>query len=116
MTEYYILINQTAASAMTTAFRLAIDFSTEGYANEWEALGATLAASIQPGDGVINIAHMGTSASGWPTLLVTFASRECAKAFMFAYLGGDENTPEVYAEEIEQQAEDLLAYGDYSSN
>lgn len=100
-------------TSMPTAFRLTIEFSTEGYANEWEALGATLAASIQPGDGILSASHAGASPHGWPMLLVTFASRECAKAFMFAYLGGNENTPEVYAKEIEVEAEYHLTFGAY---
>jgi hypothetical protein len=70
-----------------TPFRLSFDFSTEGYDNVWEAMGSTLAASVQPDDAIVSVKHMGEACNGWPMVQITFASIECAKAFTYAYLG-----------------------------
>ena len=88
-------------NTMTSSFVLQFDFSTEGYENVWEAMGATLAASIQPENAIVSALYMGEACNGWPMLAIVFASLECAKAFTYAYLGYDANTTvaDVYTDE-----------------
>lgn len=71
----------------TTPFALDFDLCTEGYANAYAAVAGVLADSVQPESAILSIRYMGNAANGWPTMLITFASIECAKAFTTAYLG-----------------------------
>ena len=99
--EYLSLMSKTTStmtSFISTPFALEFDFSTEGYDNVWEAMGATLAASIQPSDAIVSATYKGT-ANGWPILSIVFASLECAKAFTYVYLGFGESTPDVYSDD-----------------
>jgi hypothetical protein len=74
-------------TTMTTPFRLSFDLCTEGYTNAYEAVGGVLADSVQPESAILSVKYTGDAANGWPTMLITFASIECAKAFTAAYLG-----------------------------
>lgn len=94
MVEYTRLMNKTNRS-----FKLEFDFSTEGCENVWEAMAATLAASIQPSDAIVSAEYMGEAVNGWPILAISFASIECAKAFTYVYLGFGESTPDVYSDD-----------------
>jgi hypothetical protein len=76
-----------AMISLPTPFRLSFDISTEGYDNVWDAVGATLAESVQPSDAIVSAKYTGLAPNGWPTVQITFASVECAKAFTYAYLG-----------------------------
>jgi len=71
----------------TTPFALDFDLCTEGYANAYAAVGGVLADSVQPESAIVSIEYKGDTANGWPTMLITFASIECAKAFTYVYLG-----------------------------
>jgi hypothetical protein len=89
-------------NTMTRAFTLDFDISTEGYDNAFSAVGGVLADSVQPESAILSIRHMGTAANGWTTMLITFASIECAKAFTAAYLGynlRDTSNWDVYTDE-----------------
>ena len=83
----------------STPFALEFDFSTEGYDNVWEAMSATLTASIQPSDSIVSATYKGEAGNGWPTLSIVFASIEVAKAFTYVYLGFDPNYADVYSDE-----------------
>jgi|694.fasta_scaffold31434_19 hypothetical protein len=74
-------------NTMPTPFALDFDLCTEGYANAYAAVGGVLADSVQPESAIVSIEYKGEEANGWPTMLITFASIECAKAFTYAYLG-----------------------------
>ena len=89
----------TSTMTSSTPFALEFDFSTEGYDNVWEAMGVTIAASIQPSDAIVSATYKGISANGWPTLYIVFASLECAKAFTYVYLGLDTNSADVYSDD-----------------
>ena len=93
-----LMSNQTNMAFAPTPFALEFDFSTEGYENVWEAMGGTLAASIQPSDAIVSATYKGT-ANGWPILSIVFASLECAKAFTYVYLGLGDITPDVHSDE-----------------
>ncbi len=80
-------IEYTSHMTQTTPFRLSFDISTEGCANVYEAVGLVLAESVQPDDAILNVKYTGLAPNDWPTVLITFASIECAKAFTYAYLG-----------------------------
>ena len=100
--EYLSLMNQTTStmtSFIPTPFALEFDFSTEGYDNVWEVMGATLAESIQPSDAIVSATYKGEAANGWPTLSIVFASIEVAKAFTYVYLGFDARTADVDSDE-----------------
>ena len=97
--EYLSLMSKTTSTmTSSTPFALEFDFSTEGYDNVWEAMGATLAASIQPSDAIVSATYKGT-ANGWPILSIVFASLECAKAFTYVYLGLGDITPDVHSDD-----------------
>jgi len=102
-----LMSNQTNMASTPTPFALEFDFSTEGYENVWEAMGATLAASIQPSDAIVSASYKGTM-NGWPILYIVFASLECAKAFTYVYLGFGESTPDVYSDD---EVNDYVAAG-----
>jgi len=74
-------------NTMPTPFALDFDLCTEGYANAYAAVAGVLADSVQPESAILSVKYMGNAANGWPTMLITFASIECAKAFTYAYLG-----------------------------
>lgn len=97
--EYLSLMSKTPSTmTSSTPFALEFDFSTEGYDNVWEAMGATLGASIQPSDAIVSATYKGT-ANGWPILSIVFASLECAKAFTYVYLGLGDITPDVHSDD-----------------
>jgi len=76
-----------AMISLPTPFRLEFDMHQVGYDNVWDAVGATLAESVQPSDAIVSAKYTGLASNGWPTVQITFASIECAKAFTYAYLG-----------------------------
>jgi hypothetical protein len=89
-------------NTMPTPFALDFDFCTEGYDNAFSAVGGVLADSVMPESAILSIRYMGNAANGWPTMLITFASIECAKAFTAAYLGynlRDTSKWDVYTDE-----------------
>jgi hypothetical protein len=95
----------------TAPFRLSFDFSTEGYANVYEAMGATLTASIQPDDAIISARYMGEACNGWPMLQITFASIECAKAFTYAYLGYTLDNADQWDVHTDNEVGEIIATG-----
>jgi hypothetical protein len=107
--EYTRLMNKTNMASTPTPFALEFDFSTEGYENVWEAMGATLTASIQSEDAIVSATYKGTM-NGWPILYIVFASLECAKAFTYVYLGFDTSTrdADVYSDD---EVNDYVAAG-----
>jgi hypothetical protein len=89
-----------------TPFALELEFCTVDQDNVWQAIGDTLATSIQPCDAILQAKYIGRTPHNWPIMSIVFASIECAKAFVFAYLGYGLHNKEkwdVYADdEIEQ--------------
>ena len=103
--------NQTTMASTPTPFALDFDFSTEGYANVYEAVGAVLADSIQPSSAIVSIEYKGNDACGWPTMLITFASIECAKAFTTAYLGYDLKDTSSWDVHTDEEVNDYINTG-----
>ena len=101
--EYTVLMTQ------TTPFRLSFDFSTEGYDNAWEAVGATLAESVQPDDAILSVKYTGLM-NGWPVMEVTFASIECAKAFTYVYLGYTVDEADVHTDD---EVGEYISHGEF---
>jgi hypothetical protein len=93
----------------TTPFRLSFDFSTEGYDNAWEAVGATLAESVQPDDAILSVKYTGLM-NGWPVMEVTFASIECAKAFTYVYLGYTVDEADVHTDD---EVGEYISHGEF---
>lgn len=91
-------------------FVLKLDFSTEGFANVWEAHAATFSASDQPEDAILSVEYMGLGPNSWPILNITFASVEYAKAYVHAYLGYDKYTVQTMDDVYE-----LIQYGHFVS-
>lgn len=86
----------------TTPFALDFDISTEGCANAYEAVGLVLADSIMPESAILSVRYMALGRARHHTMLITFASVECAKAFTAAYLGynlRDTSKWDVYTDE-----------------
>ena len=79
---YYGLMNKT-----NKAFALTLDFNLVDYDNVWEAMGSTLAASVQGDDAIVSAKYMGEACNGWPMVAIVFATFDCAKSFTYAYLG-----------------------------
>lgn len=96
--EYTSLMSKTTMTS-STPFLLEFDFSTEGYANVWEAVADTLRMSVQSEDAIVSVTYKGTQATGWPTMDIVFASLECAKAFTYVYLGFIDSDPDVYTDD-----------------
>ena len=92
-------IEYTSHMTQTTPFRLSFDISTEGCANVYEAVGLTLAESIQPDDAIVSVEYTGLAPNDWPTVLITFASIECARAFTYVYLGYTVDEADVHTDE-----------------
>jgi len=92
---YIELMNKNTASS----FSLSFDFCTEGHENVWEAMAATLAASVQPEDSIVSASYTGSAANNWPALTIVFASLECAKAFTYVYLGFTLDSPDVHTDD-----------------
>jgi hypothetical protein len=96
----------------TTPFRLCFDFSTEGYDNAWEAVGATLAESVQSSDAILRVECTGLM-NGWPVMQITFASVECAKAFTYAYLGYTLNNASDWDVRTDDEVGEYVGYGEF---
>jgi len=91
-------------------FSLSFDFCTEGHENVWEAMAATLAASVQPEDSIVSASYTGLALSNWPMLTIVFASLECAKAFTYVYLGFTLDSPDVNTDD---DVLDYVSYGKF---
>jgi hypothetical protein len=85
--EYGILIPRMVLYLMAKKFQLDLAFNLADYDTVWEAMGATLIDSIQPCNAIFSAAYIGRAPNSWPILRIVFASVECAKAFVYAYLG-----------------------------
>ena len=99
--------------ALPTPFRLEFEISTEGYDNVWDAVGATLAESVQPSDAIHNIEYIATTDHGWPVVLITFASIECAKAFTYAYLGYTLDNADQWDVHTDDQVSEYIRTGQF---
>jgi hypothetical protein len=108
---YIVLMNQTKTNSMSNQFRLGFDFCTEGYANVWEAVGATLAESVQPTDAIVRVEYTGEAPNGWPMVEVTFATIECAKAFTYAYLGYNLSNPQDWDVHTDEEVGEYVSHG-----
>ncbi len=113
--EYTSHMTQTTSTPALapTPFRLEFDFSTEGFANIYEAIGAMLADSVQPGNAIISVRYMGSEANGWPTVSITFASIECAKAFTYAYLGYTLDNADQWDAHTDDEVGEYVSYGEF---
>ena len=94
-------------------FRLEFDFSTEGYANVWGAIASTLADSVQPSDAILAVEGVGENGNGWPTMAVTFASVECAKAFTYAYLGYTLDNADAWDVHTDEEVGEYIRTGEF---
>ena len=100
----------------TTPFAISFDISTEGYANAYAAVAGVLADSVQPESAILSVEYKGNEANGWPTMLITFASIECARAFTYAYLGynlRDTSKWDVYTDE---EVSEYISHGKFVSS
>jgi hypothetical protein len=106
-------IEYTSHMNKTTPFRLSFDFSTEDCDNVWDAMGATLVMSVQPSDAILQAEYTGRAPNGWPTLAITFASIECAKAFTYAYLGYNLSDPGAWDVYTDDEVGGYVAFGEF---
>jgi hypothetical protein len=112
--EYTVLMNTNTPTAFAPApFRLSFDFSTEGHDNVWEAMAATLVASIQPDTAILRAEYIGLAPNGWPTASITFASIECAKAFTYAYLGYTLDNAKDWDVHTDDEVGEYVAFGEF---
>ena len=98
---------------MPRPFQLEFDFSTEGCANVYEAIGAVLADSVQPDDAIISMRYIGDGANGWPTMSIVFASLDCAKAFTYAYLGYNLNNADKWDVHTDDEVNEFVRFGEF---
>jgi len=110
---YIVLMNKTKTNSMSNQFRLSFDFCTEGYANVWEAMGATLAGSVQSADAIVRVEYTGEAPNGWPMLEVTFATIECAKAFTYAYLGYTLDNSSEWDVYTDDEVSEYISHGEF---
>jgi hypothetical protein len=97
----------------TTPFRLNFDFNLEDCDNVWDAMAATLVASVQPSDAILRAEYAGLTANDWPMLTITFASVECAKAFTYAYLGYDLSNPSDWDVHTDEEVGEYIRHGEF---
>lgn len=77
----------TIATAISRAFKVRYDMSTEGCYSFWEAHALiTKEAQIDPAE-IHNVEYMGDGPNGWPEIEVTFNCIETAKMYTAIYLG-----------------------------
>lgn len=89
----------TTATAISRAFKVSYDISTEGCCNFWEAHALiTKEAKIDPAE-IHNVEYMGDACNGWPEIAVTFNCIETAKMYTAIYLGHSLAQWDVYTDE-----------------
>ena len=98
---------------MPRPFQLEFYFSTEGYANVYEAIGAMLADSVQPSDAIVSAKYLGGGANGWSTMSIVFASLDCAKAFTYAYLGYNLDDGDEWDVHTDEEVNEIVRFGEF---
>jgi hypothetical protein len=104
-------MNQTKTDSVIKQFRIRFDFNTEGCANVWEAVGATLAESVQSAHAIVRVEYIGEAPNGWPMVEITFATIECAKAFTYAYLGYNLSNLEDWDVHTDEEVREYISHG-----